>query len=472
MRHLPLFLTLMAVPVLPATEIQVSHELTLSQALQQLREARKSGDTSPATIRLPKGKLDITQPLMLEAQDSNLTFIGTDSTLIGGPKVTGWEKHTREIVKADVSKLLPKGFLPKQLFCDGERQILARYPNFDAKDPLYGGWAFVAPFPPAGAPDGHQWKRTLFVKPEDVRTWAHPEDVQIDIFAQYGWWNFIEPIVSLDSATRLLTLKKDCGYDLHPHNRYHFQNALEELDAPGEWFYDKHSGVLYFWPQKPIAECHVCIPISDAFFKIKSAKNITLRGLTLTGCHGTAITIEGAEDCLVENCVITKVGSFGGSGIGVNDGKNVRVSHCEISFTGNNGVSLSAPRDDTARASCGNGAKANSYHSTPTPFAEPIMKWADSSRLGRPLSKDSNVIEFGGRYLTYFSLPLFDAKLAAANATSGWSVGIADRQKRNFCLSDVYGEVVREILVSDEFISSTAGRISHSLCRHVAGRCE
>jgi hypothetical protein len=232
MRHFPLFLTLMAVPVLPATEIQVSHELTLSQALQQLREARKSGDTSPATIRLPKGKIDITQPLMLEAQDSNLTFIGTDSTLIGGPKVTGWEKHTREIVKADVSKLLPKGFLPKQLLCDGERQILARYPNFDAKDPLYGGWAFVAPFPPAGAPDGHQWKRTLFVKPEDVRTWAHPEDVQIDIFAQYGWWNFIEPIVSLDSATRLLTLKKDCSYDLHPHNRYHFQNALEELDAP------------------------------------------------------------------------------------------------------------------------------------------------------------------------------------------------------------------------------------------------
>jgi hypothetical protein len=123
MRYLPLFLTLLAVPDLPATEIQVSHELTLSQALQQLREARKSGDTSPATIRLPKGKLDITQPLMLEAQDSDLTFIGTDSTLIGGPKVTGWEKHTREIVKADVSKLLPKGFLPKQLLCDGERQI-------------------------------------------------------------------------------------------------------------------------------------------------------------------------------------------------------------------------------------------------------------------------------------------------------------------------------------------------------------
>jgi hypothetical protein len=139
----------------------------------------------------------------------------------------------------------------------------------------------------------------------------------------------------------LLTLKKDCGYDLHPHNRYHFQNALEELDAPGEWFYDKHSGVLYFWPTKPLAECEVRIPTTDAFFKIKSAKNITIRDLTLTGSHGSAITFERAEDCLVEKCVITKVGAFHGSGVGVSDGKNVRVSRCEISFTGSNGVSLS-----------------------------------------------------------------------------------------------------------------------------------
>jgi len=339
----------------PALEVRVSPTFTLQQALQQIREARKAGDSSPATIFLSEGMTELTQPLVLEAQDSNLTITGTKSTLVGGPVVTGWEKHSGEIVKADVSKLLPKGFLPKQLLCDGERQILARYPNFDANDPLYGGWAFVPAFPPAGAPEGHLWKRTLYVKPEDVRKWAHPEDVELDIFAQYGWWNFIEPVASLDPATRLLTLKKDCSYDLHPHNRYHFQNALEELDAPGEWFYDKHSGVLYFWPDvarnsdsasaptrnRNSELQNIRLPLTDAFFKIKSAKNITIRGLTLTGTHGSAIVFERAEDCLVEKCVITKVGAFHGSGVGVSDGKNVRVSHCEISFTGSNGVSLS-----------------------------------------------------------------------------------------------------------------------------------
>ena len=63
---------------------------------------------------------------------------------------------------------------------------------------------------------------------------------------------------------------------------------------------------------------------------------------------------------------------------------------------------------------------------TQPPAPEPLMKWADSSRLGRPLSKDPNVIEFGGRYLMYFSLPPFDAKLAPDGAPRGWSVGIAE----------------------------------------------
>ena len=358
MIRLLLLSVLLGTSLVGALEVRVSETLTPAQALQQVREARKAGDTSPATIHFPAGTTELLTPLTLEAQDTDITFTGTQSTVIGAAKVTSWEKHNGEIVKADVSKLLPKGFLPKQLLCGGQRQILARYPNFDAKDPLYGGWAFVAPFPPAGAPEGHLWKRTLFVKPEDVRTWAHPEDVELDIFAQYGWWNFIEPVASLDPATRLLTLKKDCSYDLHPHNRYHFQNALEELDAPGEWFYDKHTGTLYFWPPSSDAgtparkdtttadksvriTSDIRIPLADAFFKIKGAKHITLRGLTLTGTHGSAIVFERAEDCLVENCVITQVGAFHGSGVGVSDGKNVRVSRCEISFTGSNGVSLS-----------------------------------------------------------------------------------------------------------------------------------
>jgi|APTNR8051073442_1049403.scaffolds.fasta_scaffold01589_11 hypothetical protein len=340
---LPLcLLSLVPGSALRALEVRVTPELSLSAAVKQIREVRKSGTTGPATIVLPSGVTEVLQPIQLDAQDSDLTLTGKDATLVGGPVISGWQPHQGAIVKTNIAALLPKGFLPRQLMFQGQRQILARYPNHDANDPLYGGWAFVDAFPPSGAPEGHEWNSTLYVKPQDVRQWAHPEDVEIDIFAQYGWWNFIEPIASLDPATRLLTLKKKCSYALHPANRYHFQNALEELDAPGEWFYNKHDGTLYFWPPTAIQAGDVRLPITDSFFKVKAgAKNIAIRGLTLTGCHGSAITFERAEDCVVDHCVITQVGAFHGSGVGISDGKNVRVTHNEISYTGSNGVSMS-----------------------------------------------------------------------------------------------------------------------------------
>lgn len=50
------------------------------------------------------------------------------------------------------------------------------------------------------------------------------------------------------------------------------------------------------------------------------------------------------------------------------------------------------------------------------------MLWGDSSRLGRPFSKDPSVIRFKGRYLLYYSMP------GAADGVTmqGWAVGIAE----------------------------------------------
>ncbi len=331
-----------------AIEVEVSPMgpiRTLTEARDAVRKARTEDPSQGATITIRADVLTLTSPLLLEAQDSNLLLHGQsdkESVLQGAPLVTGWGPHEGKIVKANLHALLPKGFRPRQLFCDGDRQILARYPNHNPKDPLYGGWAFVAPFPGTGAPpEGHDWNRELYVHPKDIRSWAHPEDVEIDIFAQYGWWNFIEPIASLDPKTSKLTLKKPCGYDLHPHNRYHFQNALEELDSEGEWYYDHRTGDLYFWPPSPIEEVEVRVPVLSHILQIKGASGITVRDLTFKACEGTAVVVENSNNCLIEHCRIRQCGGFSGSGISLSAGSACRVSRCEIERTGSTGVGLS-----------------------------------------------------------------------------------------------------------------------------------
>lgn len=68
---------------------------------------------------------------------------------------------------------------------------------------------------------------------------------------------------------------------------------------------------------------------------------------------------------------------------------------------------------------------------------EPAMKWADSSRLGRPFSKDPSVVRFGGRYLLYCSLPG-----GAADNNVGWAIGIAE--SRDLINWKKIGEVLPE----------------------------
>jgi parallel beta-helix repeat protein len=336
---------------------------TLKAALDAIRAARAAGKAEePAVIVVNQGSYFMSEPLVLEKQDAKLTVQaepGGAPLLIGAVKVANWGKHAGNIMKANVGALLLKGFLPKQLFCNGERQILARYPNFDAVDPLYGGWAFVERFPGTGAPEGHDWKRNLYLKLADVRTWAHPEDVEINVFAQYGWWNFIEPVESLDAATRKLTLKKPCSYDLHPNNRFHFQNAREELDAPGEWYFDKRSGLLYFWPTVDIKKAEVWLPVAQSLIQLKGTADVRITGIDATATVGSAIVVENSDNCVIERCRLDQCGGFSGSGVSISNGSACRVTRCEISRTGSGGVGLTGGDRKTLE---GPGHKVDNCH--------------------------------------------------------------------------------------------------------------
>lgn len=365
-----LLIACLALTTAARADIEVSVEpgtpiASLEAARDQVRTLRKEGQTGHATIWVENGTYEQARALALDPQDSDLAIRAVKEArpkFIGAPIVKDFSLHQGSIVKADVSKLVTKGVKYRQVLQDGERMILARWPNFDAKDPLYGGWAFVDDIPKAVV-EQHQWKNELYVKPQDLRTWAHPEDVELDIFAMYGWWNFIQPVQSLDAATRKLTLAKPCSYDLHPHNRYHFQNALEELDAPGEWYLDPRTSVLYVWPASGDASKHeIRLVTLDSFIKINaSAKDITMHGLSFTGCNGTAITMTNAEGCTVAASTFKNVGDYHGSAISISAGNGNAARGNDISFTGSNGISMGGG-DRKTLAPCNHVADNNYIH--------------------------------------------------------------------------------------------------------------
>lgn len=64
----------------------------LAATLQSIREARKAGDTSPANVHLATGDYPLESALVLEPQDSHISFAaepGAHPRISGGKRISG-----------------------------------------------------------------------------------------------------------------------------------------------------------------------------------------------------------------------------------------------------------------------------------------------------------------------------------------------------------------------------------------------
>ena len=319
------------------------------RARDAMRAARKAGDTAAATVHLRTGVYEVRGTLALSAEDSGTAaaptvwraFESEKPVLVGGHAITGWKPWKGTILQTDMDAQGMKSVHFKQLFFAGQRQHLARYPNYDPQNPYGGGWAYAGGEPVSmyAEREGED-KSTLVVKPQDWRTWKRPEGVELFIFPRYNWFNKILPIRSVATEKKTVTTGQDAYYAMRPNDRYFFQGAIEELDAPGEWYLDEETWTLYFQPPAPIESAPVYVPSTRDIVKIDGGEYITLRGLTFECADGNGVVLENAKHCRVIGSTVRNVGGdFFGSGITV-AGSDNGIIGCDISATGRDGIAL------------------------------------------------------------------------------------------------------------------------------------
>jgi len=327
---------------------------TLERARDAIRDLKKAGELkASATVFVRGGIYEFTQTLKLDAQDSGSpespivyrAYENEKPVIIGGQQITGFTRHNGSILKADVSDQGFNGTYFRQLFCNGERMHLARYPNFDPDNPYGGGWAYADGDPvsmSAQIPDEN--KHTLQYKTQDTRDWSRPEEGEVFVFPRYNWWNNIVRIKSIDRESRIITLAGDCSYPIRPTDRYYVQNLFEELDTAGEWYLDRESWTLYFWlpGDADPANMTVYAPTLRTILEIGSGTaNVTFRGFTFECCEGTAIVLKDTENCSIAGNIIRNVGDYTGSGVSVSGGSNNGVVGNDIYEIGSHGVAIS-----------------------------------------------------------------------------------------------------------------------------------
>ncbi|MCD6354120.1 MAG: chitobiase/beta-hexosaminidase C-terminal domain-containing protein [Prolixibacteraceae bacterium] len=300
-------------------------------------------------------------PLIISAYKNQKVVI-KGSVLLTNKK---WEVYKDGIYKTRLNSDLNFN----QLFVNNERQIRARFPNYDYKNPLRGGkgYQFVT--------DGsnRRYDTWFGFDPEKFtkKEWENPETGIVHAFQSHNWGNMMYRIKSVDrKANKVLLgeggwqLQRDHGIGTGRGSSSPFfvENIFEELDVPGEWFFDKKSSTLYYYPFKEtdLETANIEIVVLKDLIQLKGSKNkpvqyITINGFEFTQSESTfmdkyeplargdwaihrggAVFMEGAENCTVSNCNFQYVG---GNGVFVSKyNRNNKVVNSRFFHTGESGV--------------------------------------------------------------------------------------------------------------------------------------
>ncbi len=340
---------------------------TLTAARDAIRALKADGGLQqPVEVLVREGTYYLSEPLHLSAEDSGSldcpitykAFPGEQPILSGGKVITGWHPYEGQIMCAELPEAKEGKWKFKQLFFNGQRQIRARYPDYDPDDPLYGGWAFVEELIAGQDSDAPVFRYDPNFSPGK---WAKPQQGEVFIFPWRCWVNDIVPIKQVDWENDLIELARTCaGHPLMVGNRFYVENLLEELDQPGEWCLDTETGMLYFWPPTgPVQDAEVTAPVADRLIELcgtgdQPIHHVRISGLTFTQTlalfppprlfwgpptsAGYAVYLEGAEDCsIVHNSFV----AVGGDAVRL-QGYNARnrVVGNEISDAGAQGICL------------------------------------------------------------------------------------------------------------------------------------
>jgi len=317
---------------------------TLDRGREAVRAWREHHPREAATVLIRGGTYRLDQSVVFSGRDSGTAeapitykaYPGETPVFSGGKVITGWKPFRERILSVQLPQVENQYYRFRELFLAGKRQTRARHPNFDPKNPHFGGWAFIDTTLPAGekAPIRFRGEKGIF-----PRTWAKPEQGEVFIIPGLAWNSHLIPIRDLDAKTGEITVSRRLTqvWDrLMKGNRFYVENLLEELDQPGEWCFDSDTLTLYFWPPDgDLKGGEVTVPMVDRIIELRATtgdpvRHLHFEGLTFTQtlpvfpflhplhpdyleCNrpnsaGYAFFLENTEGCVIDRCRFDQVG--------------------------------------------------------------------------------------------------------------------------------------------------------------------
>ena len=279
------------------------------------------------------------------------------------------ESARGQVVQTDLKALgitdyipeLPANFKGRRLevFCNGKRMTLARWPNDG-----FAQWDEIVDFGSGlRDPKGKKRPGKFRYVGDRPKRWATAEGVWLLGYWARAYASQYLKVAKIDTVDRVIELAEPYHYGLDTAGakRYFAVNLLDELDAPGEWYLDRRTGVLYFWPPCPLSEAKIVVSmLTSPVVSMQGVSHVKLHGFVIECGRGDGVSIAGGAHNTVVGCTIRNTG---GNGARVVSGRGHGVVGCDVHHVGGRGITLIGG-DRKALTPAGHSAVNNHIHHT------------------------------------------------------------------------------------------------------------
>ncbi len=305
---------------------------SLERARDAIRKLRADGFKDGVAVILSSGRYTRTSTFSLDSNDSATDVSGVvyaakpgDGAVVldGGIQIK-WNRFTKvtdtatlallpeearsRVLVADLSDVSPKPADQKS-FGVGEpgRSILML--SADDKDLMrparWPNEGFLQSTNEADLATG--W---IPLEGERAKRWMSAKSPMAHGYWMYTWADAALPVEFIETNTNYaVKLLKNHNYGLGKTPSFYVFNLLEELDAPGEWFYDAANGKLYVMPLAGVAFAYLTLTaLETPLVEIRDAHHIEFRGISFRNSRSDAVSVHQATHVTFSGCDFCGIG--------------------------------------------------------------------------------------------------------------------------------------------------------------------